>query len=78
MKKNELVNLICSELKLRTVPQDLSMGKVFGWDSLSHIMLLMSLEKSLNIKIPLDMYGKLTSVDQIALYLISVGIEIEG
>jgi hypothetical protein len=49
------------------------MGAVRGWDSLRHVRLMLDLEKEFGVRIPVDQFGALTSVEAILAWFCKSG-----
>lgn len=69
MTNQELMSFVKDSLQLKSIDEDSQMGKVRGWDSLRHVKLISLLEKKLQIEIPTDLIGELTSIKALASYL---------
>lgn len=65
MEREDVRALIATALKLPSVGDDASLGKLRGWDSLSQVTLMMALEQRLGVTVPPDLFAELTSVDAI-------------
>ena len=78
MTPQEITHAICKSLKLPKLDAAARMGGVRGWDSLRHVRLMLDLEKAFQVKIPVEEFGELTSVESIVSYLTaSAGLKAE-
>ena len=64
----DIENIFCEIMELDKVPNDfndLSIGDIEKWDSLSNMLFLMALEKSFEIRFTFDEMSELTSIKAI-------------
>ena len=64
----DIENIFCEVMELDKVPNDfndLSIGDIEKWDSLSNMLFLMALEKSFEIRFTFDEMSELTSIKAI-------------
>jgi len=73
MTADQLLATMRKALKLPNLGMGDQMGSVRGWDSLRHVQLLLELETTFNVEIPVDMFGTLTSVASILAYFRASG-----
>jgi acyl carrier protein len=65
MSEEQLLEAIRKSLRLPQLDAAARMGAVRGWDSLRHARLMLELEKTFGVRIPIDQFGALTSVEAI-------------
>ncbi len=65
MTEQLLLDTMRKSLRLPNLDVNDRMGTVRGWDSLRHVRLMLQLEREFKVKIPVDQFGALTSVEAI-------------
>jgi acyl carrier protein len=65
MSEEQLLEVIRKSLRLPNLDATGRMGAVRGWDSLRHARLMLELEKTCGVRIPIDQFGALISVEAI-------------
>tara|TARA_B100000212_G_C27380779_1_gene536958 strand:- start:1842 stop:2066 length:225 start_codon:yes stop_codon:yes gene_type:complete len=64
----KIEKIFCEVMELDDLPEnfdDLQIGDITKWDSLSNMNFLMSIEKNLNIRFSFDEMSELTSISKI-------------
>lgn len=69
MTRDDVIRLVADTLKADGIDENSAMGRDRQWDSLSQVRLMMALERGLDIRIPAELFGELTSVAAILEFL---------
>ena len=65
MTEEQLLDKMRKSLRLPNLDATGRMGAVRGWDSMRHARLMLELEKEFGVRIPMDQFGVLISVEAI-------------
>lgn len=70
----QLFEFMKTSLRLRRFDGTSVLGKERGWDSLTHVRLMLALEREYSVVIPPERFGELDSADKIVAFFAELGL----